>query len=215
MYFSSLIPADVDTYCQQYTKKEHPLLAHLIQETYAYMELPHMLIGRIESQLLKLLVRLSQAKTIFEVGTFTGYSALSMAEALPVDGHITTCEVDKRAEQIARKYFQLSPYGYKIDLVMGPGIHTLTHFQRPIDLAFVDADKITYPDYLKLLTDKVRTGGLMIFDNTLLSGSVLNPEKPSSQAVHRTNQLIQENPNLDNFLLPVQDGIQIIQKVGS
>src|SRR5437868_2460246 len=138
------IDAAVELFAQLHTDPEPDLYARLREETYRTMENPQMLVGLLEGRFLKMLVRLTGARNILELGMFTGYSALMMAEGLPDDGHLITCEVDPKAEAIARKYFAENPHGKKIEIRMGPALDTIRSISGPLDLVFIDADKPNY-----------------------------------------------------------------------
>src|SRR5690242_17594060 len=147
----TLVAEPVDKYAEEHTEKVAPLFDELRDETYRSMDIPQMQVGRIEGTFLRLLVRLTRARRVLELGMFTGYSALMMAEGLPDDGELVTCDVDPRAEAIARDFFARSPHGRKITLRMGPALETLKTLQGPIDLAFIDADKSNYSAYYDAL----------------------------------------------------------------
>lgn len=175
-----------------------------------------MLTGRLEGGLLRLLVALSGARRIVEVGTFTGYSALSMAQALPPDGVLVTCELDPDNAAAARRHFRADPHGHKVTLLEGPGLASLETLSGPFDLAFVDADKPSYPAYLEALVPKMRPGGLLAFDNALWSGKVADPSdhRDSTEAIRELNRRILEDTRLDNVLLTVRDGVHLARVVG-
>ena len=147
-------------------------------------------LGRVEGRFLKLLVQLVQPELILEVGTFTGYSALSMAEGLTEGGKIITCEIDLKAQKVAQEAFDTSPFGHKIELRMGPAIETIRQLDQAIDLSFIDADKENYPLYYEEILTRTRPGGVIIIDNTLWSGQVLKPKDTASKAIARLNEMI-------------------------
>jgi caffeoyl-CoA O-methyltransferase len=170
-----------------------------------------MLTGRLEGGLLRLLVALSGAQRIVEVGTFTGYSALSMAQALPDHGTLVTCELDPDNAAAARRHFAADPHGHKVTLLEGPGLASLATLEGPFDLAFVDADKEHYPHYLRALVPLMKQGGLLAFDNALWSGSVANPDdtRETTAAIRQLNADLLADPRLDNVLLTVRDGLHL------
>ena len=209
-----IVSEKIENYASQHTKSEPLLLKNLITETYENMALPHMLCGRLEGRFLKLLVQISKSEKALEIGTFTGYSALSIAEALPNHGNLITCEVDEKAANIAKKYFTKSPHGSKIELKMGEALETINTIEdNSLDFVFVDADKSNYPNYFVSVIDKVKVGGIMVFDNTLWSGKVLSPEKNTDRAIHKTNELINNDDRVENVILTVRDGINIVRRV--
>src|SRR5436853_7654525 len=172
----SFIDEAVEQFAHDHTKPESELYVRLREETYRDMNCPQMQVGRIEGRFLKMLARLTGARRILEIGMFTGYSALMMAEGLPDDGHIITCDVDPKAEAIARRYFAESKHGHKIEICMGPALETIKTITEPLDLVFIDADKTNYLNYYEAVMPLVRAGGLIVADNVLWSGRVLNPE---------------------------------------
>lgn len=207
-----LISDDIQSYVEKHTQSEPELLKQLSQETYETMSAPQMLTGRIEGRFLKLLVQISGAKRILEIGMFTGYSALSMAEALPDDGQLITCDVDPRAEAFAQRYFDQSPHGHKIKIKMGPALETIESIVDIIDLVFIDADKKNYGHYYEAVLPKLPSGGLIVVDNTLWSGRVVYPEDEQTQAIADLNQMIVEDERVENVLLSVRDGINLVRK---
>ena len=141
------IDEKIEEYAYDHTSNEGDLLKQLEEETYEKLDIPQMTTGRIEARLLKILARLSGAKRILEIGTFAGYSALSMAEALPDEGELVTCEMDPEAIFVAKKYFELRPHGKKITLMEGPALDSLKKGPGLFDMAFIDADKENYSNY--------------------------------------------------------------------
>lgn len=208
------IDKNVEKYAFDHTAPEPDLLRKLSDETYAKMEWPTMLTGRLEGRLLKLLARISGARRALEIGTFTGYSALSIAEGLPEDGRVVTCEIEPRNADFARRYFGSSPHGGKIEIRLGPALETLKVLEggEPFDLAFIDADKENYPAYYERVMELVRPGGLIVVDNTLWSGRVLDPRDKDSLAIDALNQRIARDKRVENVLLTVRDGVQLVRK---
>ncbi len=143
----NFINEDVENFAHDHTEPESDLFRLLQDETHATMPSPNMLVGRIEGQFLKLLVQLTSARRVLEIGTFTGYSALMMAEGLPTDGRLVTCEINPKAAEIARRYFAKSPHGHKIELRSGAALETIATLTAPFDLIFIDADKTNYLNY--------------------------------------------------------------------
>ena len=143
---------------------------------------------------------------------FTGYSGLMMAEGLPEDGRLITCDVDPKAEAIARRYFAESPHGHKIEIRMGPALDTLRTIKGPIDMAFIDADKENYPDYYEACLGLLRPGGLIVADNVLWSGRVLKPEDESTRAIVAFNERVQADQRVENVCLTVRDGMMLAWK---
>ncbi len=209
----TLLDPALDQYTHDHTSPRAPLFDALREVTYASMKSPGMQVGRVEGALLALLCRLMGARRVLEVGTFTGFSALSMAEALPDDGELITCDVDPEATAIARSFFDRSPHGHKIQIRLGAGLETIRALPDvPFDLAFIDADKPGYTDYYEAILPRLRTGGLIIADNTLWSGKVLAPEAESDHAIVRFNEHVNADPRVENVLLSVRDGMMLAYK---
>jgi len=206
------MPPEIEQYAVSRTQPEPESLTALEDFTQAEMKWPQMLTGRLEGRLLKLLVQLTQPGLVLEVGTFTGYSALSMAEGLPDGGRIITCEIDERARDVAQRAFDDSPYGDRIELRYGPALDTIAAIDGPIDFSFIDADKENYPAYYEALLERTRAGGVIVVDNVLWSGRVLEPDDEESRAIAQLNDTIATDPRVENVLLTVRDGVQLIVK---
>jgi len=202
----------VEQFAHDHTKPESDLFRRLRDETYAKMSSPGMQVGRIEGRFLKMLVRLTGARQILEIGMFTGYSALMMAEGLPEDGHLITCDVDPKAEAIAQRYFNESPDGHKIEIRMGPALETIRSVNGPIDMVFIDADKTNYSNYYEAVMPLVSPGGLIVADNVLWSGRVLNPQSDDDHAIVAFDKLVQSDPRVENVCLTVRDGMMLAWK---
>jgi caffeoyl-CoA O-methyltransferase len=160
-----------------------------------------------------MLIRLSGAEKVVEIGTFTGYSALMMAEGLPENGKLITCEISEEYARIAKKYFDISPYSSLIEIKIGPALNTLTHISsETIDFVFIDADKALYSNYYEESMRIVKKGGLIAADNALWSGRVLNPEDEDSHALALFNKTVKEDKRSEKVLLTIRDGIYLIRK---
>jgi len=206
------IDVAVEQFAQDHTEPETDLHARLREETYRTMQWPEMQVGLIEGRFLQMLVRLTGARIILELGMFTGYSTLMMAEALPDNGRLTTCEIDPKAETIARKYFNQSPHGDKITIRMGPALDTIKTLSGPLDLVFIDADKVNYSNYYQACFPLVKPGGLIIGDNVLWSGKVIDPKDDDTRSIVAFDQLVQSDPRVENVCLTVRDGIMLAWK---
>ena len=206
------IDAAVEQFAHDHTEAETDLYVRLREETYRVMQSPQMQVDVIEGRFLQMLVRLSSAKSILELGMFTGYSALMMAEALPDNGHLITCEIDPKAEAIARRYFAESPHGDKITIRMGPALDTIKTLSRPLDLVFIDADKVNYSNYYEACLPLLKFGGLIVADNVLWSGKVLHPKEADDHAIVAFNRLVQSDPRVKNVCLTVRDGMMLAWK---
>lgn len=203
---------EIENYCQAHTTELSPIFQKLKEKTYAQMNAPQMQVGPLEGAFLKFLVSLSQAKFILEIGTFTGYSALAMAEGLPSDGKIITCDIDPNATEIAQEFWSQSEHGKKIELKLGKALDTIAQIEKPIDLVFIDADKNNYLNYWEACMPKLRSGGMIIVDNVLWSGRVLSPEEPRDQAIADFNTHAHKDSRVSIVTLPIRDGILLARK---
>jgi len=202
----------IEEYAFNHTSYEGDLLKRLEEETYEKLEIPQMTTGRIEARFLKLLARLVCAKRILEIGTFAGYSALSMAEALPEDGELITCEIDNEAISFAKRYFNLSTHGKKITILEGEALDSIKSVSGPFDMVFIDADKENYSNYYEATLPMIRSGGLMVVDNVLWSGRVLDPKDKSDKAIHQFNEMVVQDKRVESVLLTVRDGLSCLVK---
>jgi len=195
--------------------RETPLLKRLRDETQA-LPMARWQVAPEQGQFLALLVRLIGARRILEIGTFTGYSALCMAAALPDDGALICCDVSGDYNVIARRYWQEAGLDERIDLRLAPALHTLSQLDEPgqSDLIFIDADKANYPHYLEHALRLLRVGGLAVFDNTLWSGRVLEsaPESADTRAIQALNRALKDDARVDLSLLPLGDGLTLCRK---
>ncbi len=208
----TLVPEAIEAYAAEHSEPVGPLFEALREETYASMQSPNMQVGRIEGNLLRLLVKLSGAKRALEIGMFTGYSGLMIAAGLPEDGTLITCDVDPKAEAVARRAFAKSPIGRKIEIRMGPALQTLKTLQGPLDFVFIDADKENYLAYYEAVLPLLRQGGLLVADNTLWSGKVLAPTSASDHAIVAFNTTVAKDSRVDKVLLTVRDGMTVAVK---
>ncbi|MEX1363768.1 MAG: class I SAM-dependent methyltransferase [Nannocystaceae bacterium] len=211
----TIIPEALAEYVEAHSRPEPSLLVELRDETLATLSEPQMQVGRVEGALLRMLVQLTGARRIVEVGTFSGYSALSMASGLPPDGSLITCDIDPVATAVAQRYFDRSEHGAKIELRLGPAIETLQQLAADgarIDLLFLDADKTGYLDYYEAALPMMPAGGLVIADNTLWSGRVLDPQQDSDHAIVRFNAHVAADERVDHVLLSVRDGVMLARK---
>ncbi|MBD2703056.1 class I SAM-dependent methyltransferase [Spirosoma sp. BT702] len=209
------LPADIATYAEEHTSPEGELLRRLNRNTHAHVMAPRMLSGHLQGRLLAILSQMIRPRRILEIGTYTGYSALCLAEGLTDDGLLITIDQNEELESFARSYWQQSPLGHKIDFRVGSASDIIPTLNETFDLVFIDADKRNYPQYFNLIFSQLRPGGFILADNVLWSGKVVERVKQSdldTQSVLAFNQLIQNDPRVENVLLPVRDGIMMIRK---
>ncbi len=173
-----------------------------------------MMSGDSVGNFLKLIIKINNCKRILEIGTFTGYSALMMAAALPGNGKLITCDVNKETSEIAKKYWAKSPHGSKIELHIGPAIETINNLEGEFDLIFIDADKNNYSNYFEICKNRLSKNGLIIADNVLWSGKVLKPEDDQAKSIDSFNKLVNGDNEFWNTIVPIRDGLMIIKKRG-
>lgn len=210
------LPADLTAYADAHTSPESELLFRLNRQTQANVLYPRMLSGHFQGRLLALFSQMMRPRRVLEIGTYTGYSALCLAEGLTNDGLLITLDKNEELEPIARSAWQESPYAPKIDFRLGDAIELIPAINELFDLVFIDADKQNYSHYFDLVIDKVRPGGLLLADNVLWSGKVVGPLKASDKdtaAVLAFNQKIQNDSRVENVLLPVRDGLLMMRKL--
>jgi caffeoyl-CoA O-methyltransferase len=202
----------LEEYVESKTDSPGPLLNELQKLTYEEIDLPQMLCGPLEGRFLKMLVEILSAKSVLEIGTFTGYSALSMAEGLPEDGKLITLDISAKNISFASKFIARSPHGKKITIMEGPALDSIAKLDGPFDLVFIDADKTNYLNYYRAVLPKVRNGGLIAADNVLWSGRVLKPTEESDHAICAFNDAVVSDPSVEKVLLPIRDGLYLIRK---
>ncbi|HEY9843838.1 MAG: O-methyltransferase [Candidatus Sericytochromatia bacterium] len=201
------VAEEINQYCEAHSYPVSELLQTLAAKTRADVPGAIMLVGTLEGRLLRLLVRLSQARRVLEIGTFTGYSALSMAEALPDDGELISCDINAETTQLAQETWNQSPHGPKIKLKLGPALETIAGLSGSFDMVFVDADKTNYSNYWQACVPKLRPGGLIVVDNVLWSGRALDPKEESDHAIAALNELASRDDRVETVMLPVRDGM--------
>jgi caffeoyl-CoA O-methyltransferase len=210
-----MIDQELVSYSTKMSKPVSLTLKELEKETMETMESAQMLSGAVHANLFQILCKTLQAKYALEIGTFTGYSALAIAEGLGKDGKVITCDIsDGKAQELARNYWSKSVHGEKIELKIGSALETIPKLTEMFDFVFIDADKINYTNYYELILPKVRSGGILVADNVLRNGEVL-VDKPneSTQAIKKFNEHVLHDNRVENVLLTVRDGITIIRKI--
>ena len=205
---------EIESYCKSYSLKDTSLLQELTKTTWNSEDIPQMLSGSLVGGLLQTLIRISGAVNVLEIGMFTGYSALKMAEALPQNGTLDTCELMDKHIKTATEWFKKSKDGFKITIHNGPAIQSLEKMRKfSFDMIFIDADKVNYPKYHKKALKLLKIGGIGVLDNMLWSGKVIDPLDKESIALRETAELIINNDRLSPLLLPVRDGVMIYHKM--
>jgi caffeoyl-CoA O-methyltransferase len=207
-----LRPLGIEDYCERSSKPLSDVHSKIWLETYNRMRNAEMMVGPLEGAFLKMLVYLTGARRILEIGMFTGYSTLAWAEALPKGGHIISCDVNPETTEIARNFFAQSEHADKIEVKLGPALFSLRFITGPFDICFIDADKESYGEYYDACLELVRPKGLIVLDNMLRSGRVLDPKDPGTQAVDALNKRIRSDSRVENVLLPLRDGIMLVYK---
>lgn len=214
MFDSTLL----DQYILDHTSPEDDFLKELDRETHLKVLRSRMLSGHLQGQILSMISSMIKPKYILEIGTFTGYSALCLAKGLSENGQLHTIEIDDELESIARKYFRKSGMGSKIIQHIGDARQIISSLEQTFDLVFIDADKREYCDYYKLVFDKISVGGFLLADNILWNGKVIDPDEADDEqtkGILDFNDLVHNDKRVQNAILPVRDGIMLIQKIAN
>jgi caffeoyl-CoA O-methyltransferase len=210
------VQPDVERYAADHTTPPEPEMDALARETQETLPFPQMLTGNVEGRLLQALVWASGARRVLELGTYSGYSALAMAAALGPGGRVVTCEVDAGHAEFARRHVEASPYRDRIEIRVGPARGTVDGLDGPFDLVFIDADKEGYRDYYEAVLPKLADRGLIVVDNTLWSGRVVDDADDSEQtaAIRAFNAHVRDDPRVVCVQLTVRDGVTLIRRAG-
>ena len=212
MYF---LPEALDNYVVSHSEQEPELLQQLTRETYQKILQPIMLSGPYQGRVLSMISKLVNPKSILELGTFTGYATLCLAEGLQKDGVIHTVDINEELHDFQRKYFDKSDYGSRIIQHTGSALDIIPDLDTSFDLVFIDADKPNYSNYFHLIIDKLNSGGIILSDNVLWHGKVveeLNEKDISTKAVLDYNTLLKEDERIETVMLPIRDGLTISRK---
>jgi caffeoyl-CoA O-methyltransferase len=202
----------IGRYAEEHTSPPDPLLAELANETQETLPSPQMLTGTVEGRLLELLVYASGSRRVLELGTYSGYSALSMAAGLPPDGRIDTCEVDERHAEVARRYIARSPYADRITIHVGPALETIDRLEGDFDFVFIDADKPNYVNYYEAVVPRLSERGFIAADNTLWTGRVLEEDGDENlRAIKAFNKQVRSDTRVVSVMLTVRDGVTLIR----
>ncbi|HVF15223.1 MAG TPA: class I SAM-dependent methyltransferase [Acidimicrobiales bacterium] len=213
----NVVPEDLEAYAAAHSSPEADGLAALAAETREVSDAHGMMVGVLEGRLLEFLVFMTGARRVLEIGTFTGYSALSMAAALPPDGRIVTCDIDPVTSAVARRHAASSPVGDRIEFRLGPALDTIATLDGPFDLVFIDADKESYLAYYEALLPKLADRGVIVVDNVLWDGRVLDPadETADTRAIRAFNEAAVADPRVVAVMLTVRDGITLLRRVAA
>jgi predicted O-methyltransferase YrrM len=208
------ISKELDEYCVGHTSTENEILNKLNRETHAKILQPRMLSGHFQGRFLSMLSHMIRPKNILEIGTFTGYSALCLAEGLQENGKLLTIDVNEELENFVRGFLNQSSLKNKIEFRIGNALDIIPKLTQTFDLVFIDADKLNYHKYYDLVFDKVNQGGYIISDNVLWSGKVFDPSKKDKDTVsiRAFNKKLHEDPRTENILLPIRDGLIVVRK---
>lgn len=214
MSFFEEISPEMDRYLENHASSEPDILKRLRKETFQKTTQPHMISGFLQGRLLAIISKMLQPKNILEIGTFTGYATLCLTEGLAKEGKITTIDVNEELAYLPKKYFQESEFSAQIDFQLKDAKDFLKETDEIFDLVFIDADKENYPEYFHLVKSRVKSGAVILFDNVLWYGKVLeeNSKQKSTQKIQELNDLVAKDEDFENLILPLRDGINLIRK---
>lgn len=216
-YGMEFLPEEIEAYAEAHTEAESDLLRTLSRETHAKVLMPRMLSGHMQGRFLAMISRLLRPRRILEIGTYTGYSALCLCEGLSADGKLITIDKNEELEALVRRYLNLAGYESRVDFRIGRAADIIPELDETFDLVFIDADKVNYATYYHLIFDKVRPGGIIIADNVLWSGKVVQQGSKKTdketQALLDFNRMVQDDTRVRNVLLPIRDGLMIVEKI--
>lgn len=208
----NFLPENIDNYAVNHTEHEPKLLQELSKETWQKVLVPRMLSGHFQGRVLAMLAKIKQPNQILEIGTYTGYSALCLAEGLQKNGTLHTIDCNEELVDLQNKYFNKSDYSKQIKQYLGNALEIIPAINQKFDLAFIDADKHNYSNYFNLIIDKMNTGGIILSDNVLWSGKVtekLDPKDKDTIALIKYNKLLKNDKRVETVLLPIRDGLTI------
>ena len=208
----SWIDEAIERYAEEHSTPAPALFERLAEETRATQNAPQMMVGQLEGAFLSFVVGLERPRLVLEIGTFTGWSSIAMASALPTGGRIVTCDVNEETSAIARRYAEEAGVADRIEYRLGPAIETVATLDGPFDLVFIDADKEGYVDYYEAVLPKLAEHGVILADNTLANGDVLDPNGPMSVAIARFNDHVRADARVECVLLTVRDGVTLIRR---
>ncbi|WP_304343611.1 O-methyltransferase [Chryseobacterium koreense] len=205
---------EMDRYLETHASAEPEMLKRLRKETFQKTTQPHMISGYQQGRLLSIISKMLQPKNILEVGTFTGYATLCMAEGLAKDGKITTLDVNEELAYLPKRYFAESEFSGRIDFRIQNALEYLKKTDEIFDLVFIDADKENYVEYFKLIKPHLKSGSVVLFDNVLWYGKVLeeNPKQQSTKSIKELNDLVAKDEDFENLILPLRDGVNMLRR---
>jgi caffeoyl-CoA O-methyltransferase len=211
---SPVVPDEIDRYAAEHTTPPGELLERLAEETRASLRAPQMMTGPIEGRFLQTLVFAMGARRVLELGTYSGYSSISMAAALPDGGRVDTCEVEERHATVARRYIEEAGFSDRIAMHVGPALETIERLEGPWDLVFIDADKVNYVNYYEAVLPRLAERGLIAADNTLWSGRVLDDtdDSEATRAIRAFNEHVRGDTRVVSVLLTIRDGVTLIRR---
>ena len=209
------IDEGIEEYARQHTEPENDLLKELVRETHAMVLQPRMLSGHLQGRFLSFIAKVYQPSLILEIGTYTGYSALCLAEGLKADGRLITIDVNEELETFTRSFFNRSAYRDQIDYRIADAAVEIQAVEGPIDMVFIDADKRNYALYFDLVISKMRSGGLILVDNVLWSGKIIeeSAKDKSTEALRDFNTKVANDPRVEPLLLPIRDGLFLLRVI--
>lgn len=210
-----ILNSQIETYCLRHTSDEPALLQQLNRETHAKVLQPRMLSGHFQGRFLSMISHMISPKYIIEIGTYTGYSALCLAEGLTTDGKLITIDINEELENFTRKFINESAFSTQIDYRIGDAAEIIPTLPNGIDLVFIDADKVNYQKYYDLIFDKISVGGYILSDNVLWDGKVADEEKvdKKTKILRNFNQNATQDTRTENILLPIRDGLMLSRKL--
>jgi caffeoyl-CoA O-methyltransferase len=209
------IQPQLQHYCEKHSSPESEVLKDLDRETHAKVMMPRMLSGHLQGRFLAMITHMLKPKRILEIGTYTGYSAICMAEGMGESAEMITIDINEELEGMVKAYFKRAGVDDKIELKIGNAIDILGQLSGPFDLVFIDADKRNYSNYYDAIIDKVSKGGIIMADNVLWSGKVIDPnaKDKDTEAIRAFNWKVHQDPRVENVLLPIRDGIMMARKI--
>ncbi len=211
-----LISPDIEAYAEAHSTPESDVCRKLREETFRSIDCPQMVVGPLEGAFLKMMTQVVGAKRVLEIGTFTGYSALCFAEALPDDGQVITCDIDPETTEFAKTYWAQSSVGEKVDARIAPALKTMSQLHGLFDVIFIDADKLNYVNYYQRGLELLAPRGVMLIDNVLWNGDVIYhpPLDDSTAAIQELNRVVADDERVTSVLVTIRDGVLVVRRAG-